>query len=531
VCAILQVRDHARPRAEEEVDITSADPGALHQDLGGPSRTTTVLGLLREGAKPRRRLAGYAVAIGGTLALVALFLPFRDEITPLSKGFGFVVPVVVAAAVGGLGPGITASILGFLTFNFFFIPPYDTFVIARAEYVVVLFVFLGLSVLISILIARAGERADAAEARETELRTLQDLSRVLVVQGPGPETYETLLDLVIRDFDVRSGALFVQGPGRGLERRVAVGAGGEDLEPTWDPRAPGPAPERLPLSVGGRTLGLIVLTGDRPTLSPAESRVLRSLCDQLALVLERDRLLRAATDAEIYRQSEQMRKALLAAVSHDLRSPLAAIKASATDLLAGDVPRGDREYREILETIDREADRLNAIIANLLDMSRIETGVLKPRIEVVDLVETLRTESKELAGRFPSVRIVPRFADPPTLVEADPAFLDRVVFNLLDNAAKAAAQHGDPKIELELRSEPDRAIVRVIDHGEGIPPTARTQLFFPFYGLRERGERLGPGLGLAIAKGFLSLMSGEIWIEDTPGGGATFAFSLPRWIP
>lgn len=515
--------------ADEEVDITSADPGARPGGLSS-SRTPTLFELLREGARPRRRAAGYVVAIVGTFGLVAGLLPFRGDITPLSKGFGFVVPVVVAAAVGGLGPGIAASILGFLTFNFFFIPPYDTFVIGRAEYVVVLFVFLGLSVLIAVLIARAGERADAAEARETELRTLQELSRILVVQGPGLETYRTLLDLLTRDFGYRAGALFVQEPGRGLERRVAVGPGSEDVEPTWDPRASGPAPERLPLSVGGRTLGLIVLCGDRPALSPAESRVLRSLSDQLALVLERDRLLRSATEAEIYRQSERMRKALLAAVSHDLRSPLAAIKASATDLLSADVRREDADHREILETIDREADRLNALIANLLDMSRIEAGVLRARIEVVDLVEALEAATEDLARRFPAVRVVSRLDGSPLLVEADPAFLDRVVFNLIDNAAKAAMLHGEPVVELEVRPEPDRATVRVIDHGGGIPVTARTQLFFPFYGLQERGERLGPGLGLAIAKGFLSLMAGEIWVEDTPGGGATFAFSLPRWV-
>ncbi len=147
------------------------------------------IGLLPEPTRPRRRAAGYVIAVLGTAALVGALLPFRGSIRPLSLGFVFLALVVVSAGVGGIGPGIVASVLDFLAFNFFFIPPYGTFVIARAEDVVVLFVFLGVSVLISILLARATDRAEAAEAREVELRLLQELSRVLVVQGPGVETY------------------------------------------------------------------------------------------------------------------------------------------------------------------------------------------------------------------------------------------------------------------------------------------------------------------------------------------------------
>ncbi len=469
------------------------------------------------------------MAVLGTAALVAALLPFRADLTPLSKGFGFLVVVVVAAATGGLGPGITASVLSFLAFNFFFIPPYGTFTIAKPEYVVVLLVYFGVSVLVSVLLARTRERAEAAEAREAELRTLQDLSRVLVIQGPGVETYQTLLGQIVEGFGFDAGALFVQAAGRGLEERVVVGAGTGEIEPGWDPASEGPAPERLPLSVGGRTLGLIVLRGDRHPLTPAEGRVLRAISDQLALVLERDRLLRAATEAEVYRQGERMRKALLAAVSHDLRSPLAAIKASVTDLLAPDVVRNEPDRREILETIDKESDRLNGLIANLLDMSRIETGVLRARSEAVNAGDRIAACVEHQAASWPEVRVRVSIDESGALVQADPVFLDRVLFNLLDNAASAATKAGRLEVEIEVRPNESRTTVRVIDHGEGVPPSAREQLFFPFYGMQEREKRLGPGLGLAIAKGFLSLMQGEIWVEDTPGGGATFAFSLPRW--
>jgi len=357
-----------------------------------------------------RGAAGYAVATLGTVALTLGLLAFRDQITPLSKGFGFLVVVVAAAGIGGLGPGILASLLGFLTFNFFFLPPYHTFVIARVEDIVVLFVFLGLSILISALLAHARERAEAAEARAHE----------------------------------------------------------------------------------------------------------------------RDQALRSATEAEVYRQTDQLRRALLAAVSHDLRSPLAAIKASVTDLL-GDDAEQDADYaRETLESIDKETDRLAALIANLLDMSRIEGGMLEARVQSVDLAEVVTACVDRVRRQWPRLTVRVGITPSAATVRADPVFLDRVVANLLDNAAKAAARSGTDEIGLQASRADGRALIRVTDHGHGVPPLVREQLFYPFYQVAERHPRLGTGLGLAISKGFLTLMDGQIWVEDTPGpGGATFAFSLP----
>ena len=477
---------------------------------------------------PRRQATGYAVALLGTIALTATLLPFRDQITPLAKGFGYLVVVVVAAAAGGLGPGLVASVFGFLTFNFFFLPPYDTFVIARGEYVVVLFVFLGLSVLISALLARATERAGAAEAREEELRILQTLSADLVAMVPGPESYESVLSDLLRAFGFTAGALFVQDPiSRELEERARVGVAAAELSPRWDPASEGPSPDRLPLSVGGRNLGLIVLRRGNPTLLPSESRVLRAFCDQFALVLERDRLLRTATEADVYRQSDQVRRAVLAAVSHDLRTPLAAIKASVSDLLDSNHAPTPEHITDALETIDREHDRLASLVANLLDMSRIEGGMLQARVQTLDVEEILDTCVERVRRQWPDLGLRVRVDREAALLRADPVFLDRVVTNLLDNAAKAARDKGSRAVELEARRSDGRTVVRVIDHGPGVPAPVREQLFYPFYQLGARHPRLGTGLGLAIAKGFLALMDGEIWIEDTPGGGATFAFSLP----
>jgi Domain of unknown function (DUF4118) len=191
---------------------------AKHPSVGVPSL------LARLGAhRPYRRAAGYGVATLGTLGLTLGLLAIRGATTPLFQGFGFLV-VVAAAAVGGLGPGVLASILGFLAFNFFFLPPYRTFVIARAEDVVVLFVFLGLSILISALLARAHERAEAAEVRAQELRILQTLSAELVALVPGSGAYQSILSQLLGLFGFSAGALYVQDPERRtLRKQVAVG--------------------------------------------------------------------------------------------------------------------------------------------------------------------------------------------------------------------------------------------------------------------------------------------------------------------
>jgi two-component system, OmpR family, sensor histidine kinase KdpD len=243
----------------------------------------------------RRRIAGYALATAGTAALTLVLLPFRDDITPLSNGFVFLALVVVTVAIGGLGAGIVSSFLSFLAFNFFFIPPYGTFAIGRGDHVVVLFVFLGLSFLFSSVMARATSRAEAAEARERELRTLQDLSRALVEQGPDPESYAVVVKLAISRLGFRDGALFIQprGDATGLVEMLAVNAapGAVTLA------AEEPGTQRLALNIGNRNLGVLVLRGGPEALSMADLRILRAFSDQLALVLERDRMLRVAAEA------------------------------------------------------------------------------------------------------------------------------------------------------------------------------------------------------------------------------------------
>lgn len=464
-----------------------------------------------------RQWVGYLLALGGAALVTTSLLPFRDDVTPLSKGFVYLLVVIAAAGYGGLWPGVVASIVCFFTFNFLFLPPYGTFAIEHAENIAVLFVFLALSVLISVLLARAQERAKVAEARRAELALLQSLSAELVAAPPGREGYETLLRKIVEEFGFIRAVLFIRDESEDREQ-ASVGSGPSDA---------GHSLERLPLVVGGRTLGQVVLRGDRQPLSSTENRILRAFCDELALTLERERLRVVENDAEALRQTDSLRKALLAAVSHDLRSPLAAIKASATDLLAGDATHKADSVREALESINSETDRLNAVITNLLDMSRIEGGLLKAKIQDVELEEILTHSVGRVRRLWPDVDVVVSGSSS-VVVRADPVFVDRVIGNLLENAARSAADAAQKSVEILVEvDENSKVTVHVVDHGQGIPRGSRDHLFTPFYRIGERDPRLGSGLGLAITKGFLTLMEGEVWVEDTPRGGATFRFSLP----
>lgn len=240
-----------------------------------------------------RRAAGYLVATVGTGVLALALVPFRDDIDALSMGWAFLAVVVFATLVGGLGPGITASLVAFATYNFAFFPPYGTFRVDHPEHVVVLLAFLALSALISVLLARARWRAERAEARERELRLQQDLATALVDPSPENDRHLAVLRLAASRLGLGRVDLYVTGPsGSGMDLEASTA-------PDEAPAEPGPGENglgRFPLVVGRRAVGLLIAYGDRAPLSPAEQRTLTAFGDQLALVLERDRLLRASAD-------------------------------------------------------------------------------------------------------------------------------------------------------------------------------------------------------------------------------------------
>jgi two-component system, OmpR family, sensor histidine kinase KdpD len=468
------------------------------------------------GVKGPRVVVGYAVALGGTTTASAVLLALRERVSTTNVVLVFLVVVVAAAANGGLGPGATAAALGFLAFDLLFLPPYGHLKVHDQEDYVSLTVYLLIALVVSVLVSTRERRQALAERRERETRTLYELSSRLLHDG-----LQATLDQVARTlrslFDLAGCAVLLAGED-GRQRPVAVdGDAGEDAA------ARGLV---VPLRASGGPVGAIVLVaGDGPPrLGEQELRVVGAFANQAALAVERDRQQEEQARARALAETDRLRTALLNSVSHDLRTPLASIKASASSLLDPTVDWDPRQRREFLETIDQEVDRLTRLVHNLLDMSRIEAGALDPRL--------VETALPDVTG--PVVRLARSKSSQPIDVDVpedlpavlvDPVRLDQVLTNLLDNARRYA---GDRAVAVRGRKVDGRVEVRVVDHGPGIPEAERERVFDQFYRLRQ-GGRIPPdgtGMGLAITKGIVEALGGSIRVEATPGGGATFVVSL-----
>jgi two-component system sensor histidine kinase KdpD len=275
------------------------------------------------------------------------------------------------------------------------------------------------------------------------------------------------------------------------------------------------------LSLGDDTV--LALVGPR---LPAEDRhLLSAFTAQLGAALTRRRLQEGAAQAARLARADELRAALLAAVSHDLRTPLASIKACVTSLLQDDVDWPPEAVTEFLATIDEETDRLTALVSNLLDMSRLQAGALSLHRRPVGVEEIVPAALSSLGDRARGDVVEVGVAETLPRVEADPALLERVLANLIDNAL-AWSPPGTP-VRVEAGGVPGAVHVRVVDRGPGIPAAERDRVFLPFQRLGDRSSGAGVGLGLAVARGFTVAMGGELIVEDTPGGGTTMVVVLP----
>jgi two-component system, OmpR family, sensor histidine kinase KdpD len=492
-----------------------------------------------------RVVAGYAVAVGGTVAASAALLALRGQVSTTNVVLVFLVVVVAAAANGGLGPGATAAGLGFLAFDLLFLPPYGHLKVHDRQDYVSLAVYLLIALVVSALVGTRERRQAQAERRERETRTLYELSSGLLVHdslqatlGRVAATVRALFELdgcavLLGEQDGRAGPAAVDGD---VPAGLAEAGAALDLPPAdglthLEAPAAGDGAPRLvlamPLRTSGAPVGAMVLVADAsrpPRLGEAERRVLSAFANQAALAVERDRQQEERAQARALAETDRLRTALLNSVSHDLRTPLSSIKASASSLLDPTVDWSPGQRREFLETIDQETDRLTRLVHNLLDMSRIEAGALDPRLVETALADVTGPVVR-LARSKSSQPIMVDLPDDLPAVLVDPVRLDQVLTNLLDNAHRYA---GGQPVTVEGRAVDGRVELRVVDHGPGIPEAERERVFDQFYRLRHNGRTPpdGTGMGLAISKGIVEALGGTIRVEATPGGGATFVVGL-----
>jgi len=486
-----------RLSAPLDVHIISTDPPAVARQISLPR-----VRVLSAHAR-RRMVAGIVFAAVGLAALTVVFRAHRATVHPGEGLLVYLGVVVVATMIGGVVPALVAGVAAVALGDWFLVPPYGTFRVDRGAdlgYLAVFALIAGANTALVELTAR--RRSQAARSRY-EAEALLALAGRLTATLPSEAVVEQLHGVFARDVAVLE---------REGERWLVDAAAG-----TPPPLGGGGDGERIELAGGTHAL---VLSG--PPLVSEDRRLLLAFVAHLDAMLQMDRLRGQAHTARQLAEANDLRTALLAAVSHDLRTPLASIKASATSLLEGDVEWSAEQTREFLQTIDAETDRLNSLVGNLLDMSRLQTGVLQLNMGPVGLDEVVPSALASLSRLGEDVVV----DVPETLprVEADPALLERAVANIVGNAVAHAGEDGG--VRVEGAGIAGRVDLRVIDRGCGIPEEDKDKVFLPFQRLGDSNNTTGVGLGLAVAKGFVEAMGGELALEDTPGGGVTMVISL-----
>jgi two-component system, OmpR family, sensor histidine kinase KdpD len=446
----------------------------------------------------KRSVYGACFSVAAVGIVTGTIFALRNHVPVLSLGVLYLPAVLVVAVLFGLAFAVAVSIAGMLAFNFFFLPPVHTLALRDSENWLALAVYLVTAVVVSELATRSRRRAADAGQREREATFLADVSGILLEA----DYVQSRLK------DVAAAAAAVLGV---RDPRIELGS----------VRRPERGEASADLQVGDRYVGrLFFAAGQAPPAQVAE-RVLPALASLLAVALERERLSRAALEAETLRRSDAIKTAVLRAVSHDLRSPLTAIRAAGEGLDRDDLRLDDRDRAELIQTITGEAARLERLVTNLIDLSRLEAGAARPRPELWtgdDLV------GRALETLGPAAdRVVVELPDEPVAALVDGAQIERVLVNLIENALKFAPP--DEPAQVHVRGEGGELRIRVSDNGPGIAPEDLERIFEPF----EQGESAGSGsgLGLAIASGFAQANGGRIWAEPSPAGGAVFILAVP----
>jgi two-component system, OmpR family, sensor histidine kinase KdpD len=471
-------------------------------DIPTESRKTKRVG----SARPvRLRATAWALCIFGLPLLTAILAALRQHVSVGSALMFDLCLVMAVAALGGLRVGLVASVGAFGLTNWFLTPPLHTLTVGDDENVVALTVFVLVTVVVSVLVDRAASRSREATAARAEAAALARSAATLVgAHDPLPD----LLEQLRATFGLASASVFEQSD-----------AGWWPTQVSGQPQLLDPSDgTSIDISADGK-LRLVVSTN---ALAPDQLDLLRAFADQLAMGVEARRLRVDADNAALVAEADALRSALLQAVSHDFRTPLATIKASASGLLHTGAEFSDSDRRLLLGDIESAADRLDRMVRDLLDMSRLQVGALDLTLRAVALEEVVAAALAGLAAPHDQVEVdVP---DSLPMVLADAALLERAVANLVSNALAWSPDRTPVRVQA---GQIGRSIdLRVVDRGPGVPRDDRERIFLPFQRFGDRSTDAGVGLGLAIAKGFIEAMGARLSLDDTPGGGLTMTVRL-----
>jgi len=426
------------------------------------------------------------LAVSAVTGFIELLKP---HVPVLSLGVLYIFAVLPIAIVWGRLYAIAVSVLSMLAFNLLFLPPLYTVTISDSRNWFALAVFLVTAVVVSELAARSRR-----QARESAL--LARIATSLLEHGSVSDE---------------------------LERIGAEAADALQVETARIELGPEPDPDSYPLAVANRRVGTIHLERPRRGSARTRRRLLPALASLLGVAIDRERLAREALDAEALRRADVMKTALLRAVSHDLRTPLMAILTSASALSRDDLDLDAADRADLLATILTEAERLDSLVDNLLDLSRLQAGAVQPEPAPWAIDDLVVQALGEMGPR--AARVEVSLPDHSPIARVDSQQVERVLVNLIENALKYSPP--DEPVRVQVASHGTHGVVRVIDHGPGVASDETERIFEPFHRGRSAGSVRGAGLGLAIARGFAEASGGRVWVESRDGQGATFTLELP----
>jgi two-component system sensor histidine kinase KdpD len=483
---------------------------------------------------------GYLWGSGLILIATVLGKLIYSFISPTNLEVVYLLGVVFAAIYLGRGPAILASFLSVLAFDFFFVPPYYTLAVSDTQYLITFFGLLAVGLVISNLTAQVREQAEASQRREAQTAALYELGRDLTIVV-GLEAVTQAIIFQIGKVFSREVAIFLP---EGPDLKVFAASPGLTITPVemgaaawaFEHGLPaGRATENMafaeircqPLKTTHGVIGVLGVKPFNPQnyLTSDQRRLLDAFANQVALAIERARLLEQARQAELLKATEQLQTALLNSISHDLRTPLVSITGALSSLQEDNQLLDEETRGSLVETARDEADRLNRLVGNLLDMTRLEAGAMHIHHEVCDLQDLVGSALAQFGTRLvdrPVQVIVPE--DLP-LVPLDFVLIGQVLFNVLDNAFKYSPP-GSP-VEISVQAAGAYAEITVADRGIGIPPEDLQRVFDKFYRVQRPGSVNGTGLGLSISRGILEAHGGTIRAENRPGGGTAIRLQLP----
>jgi len=490
----------------------------------------------------QRTALGIVVTLAGLGAFLALMLPFRAHLSIAIPALAFVLPAVIGVVIGGFVPGVVGALGGFLVYDYFFLPPYNTFTVRSPSNWIALGVYVAVVLIVARVVASQRSAREEALRRTEESERLFELSQALIGDLTLSQLLTHIVGTVQSVFVPRWTALVLpdgsETAGSAEVLRVAatagqtltdadvasVTSGGGQARSLGLVDDTGPRRVSVALVVSHRPVGMLVLQDVQ--LAERERNLLGTFANQAALTVDRAQLREQALRTRLLEEIDRWRRALMGAASHDLRTPLASIKTAVSSLRQIDAPLGPEDRAELLELIELQADRLARLVTNLLDMTRIEAGALELRPTAVAFDELVAEAVASLGGLVAPGRIRVDAPNDLPLLHLDHVLMSQVLANVLENAERLSPD--DSTIRVAARTAPGSAATRVeiavSDDGPGIAREERARVFEMF---SQNGGGGRAGLGLAIAKAFVEAHGGLIWIDPDVARGARVVFTVP----